>query len=499
MNVRACGILLHISSLPSKNGIGDVGTWAYRFAEYLAQLGQAYWQILPLTPTDPALGNSPYSSPSAFAGNPVFISPEMLVDAGYLNRADVPGYYQPNPRRAQYTDAWHFRRDLLRLVFSRHCANLDRDERFRAFLAENKYWLEDYALFTVSKRRFGGAVWTDWPEEFRDRRPAALDSIRNESAADLLFEKFAQFIFFRQWKQLKAHCNGLGLSIVGDMPIYVNFDSADVWANHELFKLGPKRRPEVVAGVPPDYFSKTGQRWGNPVYDWDVLRRQDYAWWLQRIGNSLKLYDILRLDHFRGFSAYWAVPAEEETAINGEWVEGPGVHFFNALMRRFPNMPIIAEDLGMIDAEVRELKNRFDFPGMVILQFCFGSNVAENPYSPHNHPINSIVYTGTHDNNTFNGWFHNEANDDDRQRFLEYAGCLGNGSDPHLTAVRLALQSVAHTAITPMQDILGLGQEARMNTPSTSAGNWEWRLLPEELDPARAEAYHRLARIYGRL
>ena len=462
-------------------------------------MGQVYWQILPLTPTDPALGNSPYSSPSAFAGNPVFISPDFLVEDGMLEPSEKVGFYQRDLRRSGYGDAWNYRRFLLERVFARVKGTLHDNDEYCRFISRHSEWLEDYVMFIVLKRRFNGAVWTDWPEKFRERGPEVLERFRDEAADDLLFETFAQFVFFRQWQRLKTRCNSLGVSIVGDMPIYVNFDSADVWANKDIFRLGPGHRHEVVAGVPPDYFSETGQRWGNPVYDWDVLRRQNYSWWIKRIGNSMRLYDVLRLDHFRGFSAYWEVPAEEDTAINGSWANGPGAEFFGMLMRRYPNLNIIAEDLGQIDADVRELKNTFEFPGMAILQFCFGAGIAENPYAPHNHDHNVVVYTGTHDNNTFNGWFHNEASQEERQRFLEYAGCPDNPGDPHMTCVRMALRSVANTAITPMQDILGLGQEARMNTPSTSQGNWEWRLLPEELDIERARKYHELARLYGRV
>lgn len=497
MQVRSSGILLHISSLPSDFGIGDMGPWAFRFAAYLETLGQSFWQILPLSPTSPAMGNSPYSSSSAFAGNLLLLSPEMLVAEGYLAAEDLPPFEEQDPRRSNYEKAFEYKYGIMRTAFERCRRDLTASPDFRRFTEKNQRWLDDYALFTTLKKRFSGAPWTEWPDPYRDRHADVLESWRNEAAEELLFEQFIQYIFHLQWSGLKEHCNAKGISIIGDIPIYVTLDSADVWGHPEIFKLGDKREPDYVAGVPPDYFSKTGQRWGNPVYNWDILRDRNYDWWVMRMEHSLQLYDVVRLDHFRAFAAYWEVPAEEETAINGEWIDGPGNRLFDTLLRRMPTLPIIAEDLGYITADVRELKDHYRFPGMVILQFCFGSNVHENPYAPHMHVHNSVVYTGTHDNNTINGWFFDEAPEDDKHRMLEYAGCQ-DGQAPHIVCIRLAMGSVANLAIFPMQDILGLGADSRMNTPSTSSGNWTWRILPEELDYERSRAFHSLARLYGR-
>ncbi len=499
MQVRSSGILMHITSLPSDYGIGDMGPWAFRFADYLHDLGQSYWQILPLSPTSPAVGNSPYSSSSAFAGNIVLLSPELMESEGSLAPEDLPPFPQHDRRWSVYEQAQDFKKQLVRTAFARKHKELETDKDFRRFREQNAYWLDDFALFATLKEHFNGAIWTDWPAEFRNRDPQALQQWREEAADELLFVEFEQYLFLSQWLQLKDYCNSLGLKIIGDMPIYVTLDSADVWGNHDIFKLDANRQPEVVAGVPPDYFSRTGQRWGNPVYDWGKLEEQGYDWWVKRMQHALKLYDVVRLDHFRAFAAYWEVPAEAETAIDGQWVEGPDRKLFDTLLRRMPTLPIIAEDLGMIDAEVRELKDAYSFPGMVILQFCFGPNLPENPYAPHNHVRNCIVYTGTHDNNTVNGWFYQEAPEADKKRFLQYAGVSQDGGRAHMLCIRLAMSSVANLAVFPLQDILGLGADTRMNTPSVGQGNWIWRVLPEELTPERAREFAEMARLYGRV
>jgi len=499
MQVRSSGILMHITSLPSDYGIGDMGPWAFRFAEYLHELGQSYWQILPLSPTSPAVGNSPYSSASAFAGNVLLLSPELMESEGSLAPEDLPPFPANGNRWALYEQAHEFKNRLVRTAFSRRRNQLPTDRDFKRFKEQNFFWLDDFALFATLKARFQGAVWTQWPEPLRSRDPLALEQWREEAAEEILLVEFEQFLFMSQWQQLKDHCNKLGIKIIGDMPIYVTLDSADVWGNPEIFKLGKDLEPEFVAGVPPDYFSKTGQRWGNPVYDWETLEKQGYEWWVRRMQHALKLYDVVRLDHFRAFAAYWEVPAEAETAVDGDWVDGPGAKLFDTLLRRMPTLPIIAEDLGHITADVRELKDLYRFPGMVILQFCFGPNLPENPYAPHNHVRNSIVYTGTHDNNTINGWYYQEAPEEDKKRFLQYAGVAHDGGRAHMLCIRMAMSSVANLAIFPLQDILGLGADTRMNTPSTSQGNWTWRVLPEELDPKRVQEFHDMARLYGRV
>lgn len=498
MQVRASGVLLHITSLPSDYGIGDVGPWAFRFAESLRRLGQSYWQILPLSPTSPAVGNSPYSSASAFAGDSLLISPKAMVAEGYLASQEVAPLPMHDQRWALFDQARQYKQGLMRKAFERNRDQLAGDVEFKRFRERNSHWLDDFTLFTTLKERFNGAMWSHWPMEYRERDPNALDDWRVQAAEEIRFVEFEQFLFFTQWGQLKKHCNDLGVSIVGDVPIYVTLDSADVWGNHEIFKLDANREPEFVAGVPPDYFSKTGQRWGNPVYDWDELKKRGYDWWIKRMQHALTLYDVVRLDHFRGFSAYWEVPASAETAVDGEWVDGPGELLFDTLMRRIPNLPVIAEDLGLITADVRELKDAYGFPGMVILQFCFGPNLPENPYAPHNHVRSCVAYTGTHDNNTINGWYYQEASEADKQRFLRYAGVRGDGGRAHMIAIRLVMSSVANLAVFPMQDLLGFGSDMRMNTPSTSKGNWAWRALPEEIDVERHQEFRDLALLFGR-
>lgn len=498
MKIRASGVLLHLVSLPSDFGIGDLGPWAYRFADFLAELKQAYWQILPLGPTSPAIGNSPYSSFSAYAGNPILISPEGLVEMGLLSQRDLNGLGSVDPRRVAYEAVSLHKENLLRLIFGRVADLLEAEREFTIFCEEERFWLDDYALFMALKNHFNGAIWSSWPEEFRDRNPDALSIWREANARHVRFEKFCQYLFFKQWRALKKYCGKRMVNLVGDAPIYVTYDSADVWANHRIFKLDKDKQPTVVAGVPPDYFSRTGQLWGNPVYDWDALREENFGWWIRRIEHNLRLFDYIRLDHFRGFAAYWAVPAEEKTAVNGEWVDVPGEELFSAMCRRLPSLPIIAEDLGYITADVHALKRRFGFPGMRILQFAFGVDLPTSPHVPHMHEENCVVYTGTHDNNTVNGWFYLEADAETRRRFLTYAGSDGDEREAHLKCLRLAMGSVANTVITPMQDLLGFGPDGRMNTPSVAKGNWEWRLLREEMDTRRFASFAAMTRFYGR-
>ncbi len=498
MNVRASGVLLHVSSLPSDFGIGDLGPWAYRFVDFLSELKQSYWQILPLGPTSPAIGNSPYSCFSAFAGNPILISPEGLQEKGLVGRDDIQGAPQFDQRRVHYDAVTLYKGHLLRQAFERCKAGLGGHPSFQRFCERNRYWLDDYALFMTLKNMHDGVVWTSWPAEYRDRDPGALQAWRQEQGEAMQYERFVQFLFFQQWRELRDYCALRTVQIIGDLPIYVTFDSADVWANPRLFKLDAEKQPRYVAGVPPDYFSATGQRWGNPVYDWETIKSERFLWWIRRMESNLRLFDSIRLDHFRGFAAYWEVPAAEQTAVNGVWIEAPGEELFTALSRRFPNLPVIAEDLGYITPDVRELKQRFGFPGMKILQFGFGENIATNTDAPHTYDRNCVVYTGTHDNNTMTGWFFNEAASDDRRRFLEYIGCDGDDRDIHLKGIRLAMASVANTAVFPMQDLLGLSAEHRMNTPSVSNGNWEWRLLREEMDPSRLGRIAEMTRFFGR-
>jgi 4-alpha-glucanotransferase len=498
MKNRGSGILIHLTSLPSPYGIGDLGTSAYRFADFLAQGKQSYWQVLPLNPTEQINGNSPYYSFSAFAGNVLLISPELLAEAGFLTQSDlteIPSF--PN-ERCDYASVAPYKIRLLYRAYERFKSNNHERNSYDEFCKKNEKWLEDFALFVVIKNQFNGKSWGDWEKGLRDRNPEDLEKIRKNFGDHLEREKFLQYLFIKQWISLKNYCNEKGIQLIGDIPIYVNYDSVDVWTHPELFKLDKDKKPTCVAGVPPDYFSKTGQLWGNPIYRWDILKKTGYRWWFQRIGHNLLLFDTLRLDHFRGFVGFWEVPSTEGTAIHGKWVKAPAVHFFTALLKKFPAHSIIAEDLGVITPDVKEVMNRFGFPGMRILQFAFGEDCPTHPYLPHNYTPNTLVYTGTHDNNTTRGWFENEATPEDKKRLFRYVGREILPEECPRELHRLAMMSVANTVIIPVQDLLGLGEEAKMNRPSVAHGNWEWRLLPDQLNSSCAERLREMTTIYGR-
>lgn len=502
MKNRGSGILLHITSLPSGYGIGDLGPEAYRFADFLTTARQCFWQILPLTPTHSDLGNSPYNSYSAFAGNPWLISPALLVQAGFLRRADLPRparAFSAHRDRVDFAAVFDYKNKLLQRAYQKNKNRLAKDHEFNHFCRENAHWLNDYALFMALKAHFDGSPWSDWPEEWRDRSSQAMRAAQKKFRNKILLEKFVQYLFYQQWFDLKNYCKNKNLQIIGDLPIYVSYDSADVWAHPELFKLDEQKMPVAVAGVPPDYFSKTGQLWGNPVFRWEALRKQRYTWWAKRLEHNLKLCDIIRLDHFRGFVAYWEVPASDTTAINGKWVEAPVEDFFKTMFRHFSSLNIIAEDLGEITPDVREWIHRFDLPGMRVLMFAFGDDLATNLHAPHNYPENCVVYTGTHDNNTICGWFEQEADTSTRKKLFAYLGRQATGRTIHWEMIRLAMASVAQMVIIPIQDVLGLGETARMNFPGTLAGNWVWRLRPGQLTPALARKLAHMSEIYGRI
>jgi 4-alpha-glucanotransferase len=495
---RGSGILLHISSLPSSFGIGDLGPEAYRFVDFLCETGQSFWQILPLNPTDSGTGSSPYRSSSAFAGNPVLISPELLRDGGWIKPEDIDGYADPDPARVDYQAATVYKNRLFEKVLHRITEKKEKNPDYEKFCTENSAWLEDFSLFHALHDFFQGKLWTEWPEELRDRHPEALQKARAELANSVEREKVLQFLFFSQWSSLRKYCHEKGVHIIGDMPIYVALDSADIWANPGLFKVDGNKNPLFVAGVPPDFFSATGQLWGDPVYDWEASRNSSYAWWFKRIEQNFRVADIVRIDHFRGFSAYWEIPAGEKTAVNGRWVDGPGADFFQALLKRFPTLPLIAEDLGTITPDVRELIHQFDFPGMKVLLFAFDESMPRNPYIPHNHVRNAVVYTGTHDNNTARGWFENEAGEEDKRRLFSYLGREVSSSELPWEMIRMAMTSVTDVAIIPMQDLLGLGQEARMNRPSVAFDNWEWRLGKDRLTEGLRHKLLQITKITGR-
>jgi len=496
MNQRGSGLLLHITSLPSPHGIGDLGPAAYKFADLLADCRQRYWQVLPLNPTDPIQGNSPYSSKSAFAMSPLLLSPDLLLERGLLDGKDLETAPRFPAGRVDFPVVIAWKEQLIDRTFH-HWEKTDDRADFERFCDDHARWLNDYVLFAALKEERGGQPWNEWPTELRDRSPSALVEAERRLADRILREKIVQFLLHEQWTALKGYCNHMGIRIIGDLPIYVTYDSSDAWSHPELFKLDEQRRPVSVAGVPPDYFSATGQRWGNPVYNWEALRESRYTWWIERLERTLKVFDLVRVDHFRGLVAYWEVPESEPTAVNGKWVNVPADDFFTTLGRRFGRLPIIAEDLGIITPDVREVMSNLEAPGMKVLLFAFSEDHPLHPYLPHTYSRRCVAYTGTHDNNTTRGWFETEAGPDERRRLSEYLGRL----DPeaiHWDLIRLAMGSVAETVIFPVQDVLGLGADARMNTPAIAQGNWEWRLRPELLIPTVIQRLKKLTWTFGR-
>jgi 4-alpha-glucanotransferase len=479
--------------LPGDYGIGDLGPEAYRWVDDLVRAKQTWWQILPLGPT--GFGDSPYQAFSAFAGNPYLLSPELLSRDGLVRQADLGGA-RFSPDHVEYGPVIQFKAGLLQRAWETFqggaAAKLRSD--FEQFCAEQAGWLEDYALFMAIKGAHGGVSWQEWPGSYRLRRPEALLQAKAELADALGRCRFGQFLFFRQWRQLKHYANDKAIQLIGDVPIFVSGDSADVWANPELFLLDAERRPRSVAGVPPDYFSATGQLWGNPLYNWEQVQRTGYAWWLARLRSALGQVDLVRIDHFRGFEAYWEIPAGMPTAEVGRWVKAPGADFFQKVQASLGRLPLIAEDLGVITPEVEALRDQFGLPGMRILQFAFSG--PDNPYLPHNYATpNTVVYSGTHDNDTTHGWFATIL--DEEKRFVQrYLG--RDGRDIAWDLIRLGWSSVADHAVAPLQDVLDLGTEARMNLPGRAAGNWTWRLRRELLTDPVLDRLGDLTELYDR-
>ncbi|MFY9556168.1 MAG: 4-alpha-glucanotransferase [Blastocatellia bacterium] len=502
---RSSGILLHPTSLPGRFGIGDLGDEAYAFVDFLAATGQGLWQVLPLGPT--GYGDSPYQCFSAFAGNTLLISPQRLLQAGVLSNADVSDVPRFPSARVDFGGVIDYKKALLEKAFDnfKRRTPTELNEGFVDFCGKADYWLADYALFRALKDAHGGVEWTRWEPRFATRDASALASAREALRDKIEAEKFFQFLFFAQWAALKEYCRARNVNIIGDAPIFVAGDSADVWTNPALFKLDHQRRPRVVAGVPPDYFSKTGQLWGNPIYDWDAMRATGFRWWIDRLRATLQTVDILRIDHFRGFAACWEVPAGDETAERGRWVEVPGRELFTTLRNVFGELPIIAEDLGVITPDVEALRDDFGFPGMRVLQFAFRGD-SKTIDLPHNYIRNCVVYTGTHDNDTTVGWFKSRAGRGSTRSFdeiqRERAYCLqyvdSNGSEIHWDLIRAAWASVANTAVVPLQDILGLGSRARMNLPASQQGNWQWRFKPAALTRKLSDRLGKLTELYGR-
>ncbi len=491
MNKRSCGVLMHITSLPSPYGIGTLGAEAERYAEWLKDAGQSYWQVLPIGPT--GYGDSPYQPFSSFAGNPLLIDLDELCEHGLLDKADCQDAdYGADPHYVDYGKVTETKNALLRKAF----AKFTDDVGFTSFTSEEAAWLDDYALFIAIKNKFGGKPWSEWEDDIRLRKPDAIAKYTEELGAEIRFVKWCQYIFFRQWDRFHSFCNNLGINIIGDIPIYVAPDCSDVWANPTIFELDEKLCPKRVAGVPPDYFSRTGQLWGNPLYNWDEMKKTGYAWWIARIKKSTQLYDMLRIDHFRAFDTYYAIPFGAETAEHGNWEKGPGMDLFNAVKAELGEQNIIAEDLGDIFDSVKQLLRDSGFPGMRLLQFAFNPEHADNDNLPHRYPRNSVCYTGTHDNSTIMQWY-KETDDKSRKMAQKYVES-GLFKPFYRRAVRTAYASPAFLTIIPMQDILGLGKEGRMNVPSTLGGNWSWRMLPKQLRKKDAKWLADLAEAYLR-
>lgn len=491
--VRKSGVLLAISSLPSKYGIGCFSKEAYEFVDYLEAAGQRYWQVLPMGPT--GYGDSPYQAFSTFAGNPYFIDLEELIERKWLTRAECSKVdFGDTEQYVDYEKVYRGRFRLLRKAYQK--SNIGADPDFLAFCEQEKFWLDDYCLYMAIKDTNGSVSFMEWPDDLRKRDAKTLDVVRKELAKELEFQAFMQYMFMSQWMRLKAYANDKGIQIIGDIPIYVAFDSADTWSKPELFQLDEDGYPIGVAGCPPDYFSKTGQLWGNPLYNWDYHADTEYQWWIDRMAQCFKLYDMVRIDHFRGFDEYYNIPYGDPTAEYGKWEKGPGYDLFKALRETLGDKPIIAEDLGFLTPSVIRLVKRTGYPGMKILEFAFDSN-EDNDYLPHNYDKNCVVYTGTHDNDTVLGWYAS-AKPQDRKTIRAYLDTK-NSKELHWKMIRLAEASVADTAIIPMQDILGLDAQARMNIPSTLGINWKWRLLPGQCTQESAAKLLELVKIYGRL
>ena len=492
---RASGILLHPTSLPGPDGIGDLGPEAYRWIDFLKQAGCQFWQVLPLGPT--GYGDSPYQCFSAFAGNPNLISATVLLDQGILTKSDLTDRPTFPLESVDYGPVIEWKIKLLRRSF--HQFKSQKNEmlasEFSAFIEEHKSWLEDFALFMAIKSAEGGVAWNEWPEELRLRDSEALQSFKNKNRNEITFQSYLQFLFYQQWNAIRDYANQKGIRIIGDIPIFAAYDSADVWVHKDLFYLDDAGQPEVVAGVPPDYFSETGQLWGNPLYKWGVHNKNGYEWWLNRLNAVLGQVDIIRLDHFRGFEAYWEIPFGNETAVEGQWVHGPGHDFFHVVREKLGNLPIIAEDLGVITKPVIKMRDDFNLPGMKILQFAFASD-PDDDFLPHNYPVNCVAYTGTHDNNTTRGWYDSAP---EREKDLCRRYLARSGSDIAWSMIRVLWQSVAAWVLAPMQDFLNLGEWARMNYPGTSSGNWRWRMHPSAINQGLVQRLHDSNFLYGRL
>jgi 4-alpha-glucanotransferase len=497
---RSAGILLHISSLPSAFGIGDLGPEAEKFAEFLNQSGQRYWQLLPVNPTGEEQAYSPYSAVSAMAGNPLLISPETMMKDGLVSMQDLKKFYVANHGKVNYKEASLIREVLFEKAFRTFLSNPQSHPPYREFCRREAYWLDDFALYSVLKDQHENKPWYEWPTAYKQRQQKALGDINRFHQERIFKVKWLQYIFDKQWKELKAFCNNLNVLMFGDLPFYVSYDSSDVWAHPDIFKLDNARNMKGVAGVPPDYFNSKGQLWGMPVFRWDVLKRKAYNWWIDRVRKNFEMFDLVRLDHFRAFVSYWEVPAGEKTAVDGKWQRGPGADIFTAIQEKLGKLAFVAEDLGDVDAAVFALRDQFGFPGMKVLQFAFGDNMTTSDYIPHNYTPNFLVYTGTHDNNTTVGWWLKDTKQDVRANLKQYVDEPGiSQNNIHMVLGKMAYSSVAKLVILPLQDVLGLDETARMNTPASIKTNWLWRLKPGQLLPPFKNQLLKWARMYNRV
>ncbi len=491
---RSAGVLLHPTSLPGRFGIGDLGPDAFRFVDFLRDAGQTLWQVLPLGPT--GYGDSPYQCFSAFAGNPLLISPDLLMQEGLLSEHDLHPIDKGHPHKIDFGHVIHHKYELLRKAFETFShLHKSKNHEYRDFCVKEDYWLDDYSLFMAAKQHHNSVTWTKWDHNLVARKK--LPEWKEKLAHEIDFQKFIQFIFDRQWKNIRTYAHHNGIKIIGDLPIFVAYDSADVWANKDLFTIHKDGSLEFVAGVPPDYFSATGQLWGNPLYKWKKMEKDNYAWWQSRISKLLEMVDVIRIDHFRGFEAYWRIPGDADTAINGTWVKGPGEKFFNAIRKSHGDLPIIAEDLGVITDSVEKLRDQFEFPGIKILQFGLGEH-GDAKFLPHNYVKNCVVHTGSHDNETTKGFLDSERHKHSgvyewAQKYLDY-----HGDDMTFQLIRAAYASAANICVIPMQDILGLGNDARMNFPSTLGGNWNWRFSWDQIHHGLGARYKEMTLLYDR-
>ena len=494
---RSSGILLHITSLPSNYGIGDLGPAAYKFIDLLEEGKQKYWQVLPLNPVDS--GGSPYSPGSVFAGNTLLISPELLSSGGFISETPPPQINVGISGDAvDYGRATEFKNEILSKAYSHSMESARKEERFLKFCEENSNWLEDYALF-ISLSLESGNPWHRWPAELRDRNPATIKEKRARLATPIERVKFEQYLFYLQWSSLKEYCASKRISIAGDLPFYASYDSSDMWSHPDLFKLDREsKKPIFVGGVPPDYFSKTGQLWGNPVYDWEKMKEENFQWWIERISHNMKLFDLLRFDHFRGYVAYWEVPAGEKTAINGKWTKASSESFFQTIKARFPSLPFFAEDLGEITQDVKDTLRDLGIPGTKVLVFGFNGE-KDNTHLPYNYyNARCVVCTGTHDTNTTRGWYMHEASKESKDEVSSYIGKPVDEENVSWEFIRLAVSSTAELSLTPAQDLLSLGPDARMNNPATCENNWRWRLKPDQLKVYTLHKLRELTETFGR-